>query len=87
MRNTRAGAVLIVLLSLLLLVVGYAGLYIALSEPAPSVARRPDGYLELRYHEHIGGGGYVEPLFWPLSQIDRQLRPERWRGARDISRP
>ncbi|HEV7280373.1 MAG TPA: hypothetical protein VGN57_09190 [Pirellulaceae bacterium] len=82
MKKTRASEGLIVAAALLLLPGAYVGAYLTLSEPVPQVYRSPDGKSEGRsYRERIGGGvggGYLETFFWPLTQLDRKLRPERW---------
>jgi hypothetical protein len=84
MREKRdIGAV--VLMAMLPLMAGaYVGAYLLLSEPTVSVAQASDGGLDVVYGDRFGGGGqYTEAFFWPLTQLDRQLRPERWQ---DMSR-
>lgn len=79
MKDSRAP--LIIAIVLLLLPV-YVAIYLALVIPGGEIIV-PRG-VQLPF-PHAGVtrkyklGGYVsEFIFWPLEQIDRQLRPEKW---------
>jgi hypothetical protein len=58
----------------------YVGAYFALSEPS-SVYYSSDasGVVTFRLQSFRYGGSRVEPFFWPLTQIDRLIRPGYWR--------
>jgi hypothetical protein len=73
MKNTHAlltiGIVLVVTLVL------YVGAYLALLLPPPQAY---NDYLARRWSNYRYGGRIVEWAFWPLEQIDRKLRPQKW---------
>ena len=90
MKERRVSGVPIVAATLLLLAGAYVGAYAILSKPVPHVVRVRTsrvGGLEgdavyRTYREEIGGGvggSYLEAAFWPLTQLDQKLRPDRWR--------
>jgi hypothetical protein len=68
----------IIVAILLLLPVLYAGSYLALVVPRPSVGNSVqlgNGPL----WKYRFGGTYAARLFWPLERIDRTVRPEAWK--------
>jgi hypothetical protein len=59
------------------LLAGYVGLYYATVSPrhAWALPTLPD---------YGAAQPVAEVLFWPVHRIDRKLRPEAWKGFRDI---
>ena len=70
-RPSRA-ATLIVIITLLLLPLGYLGSYAALADTSGQLVMGEDSICYVRHYRC--GGKVAEVLFWPLRQIDRQLR-------------
>jgi hypothetical protein len=81
-RNNVPLALLAVVLVLLLF---YVGSYSALVQPRGVVVQRPwqeeNGEVVLGnwYYHYQYGEHWAERFYWPLEQIDRQVRPEKWR--------
>ena len=66
----RKHAAPIIAATLLLLPALYVGSYLALVEPAPLLFQDQSMYRT--------GGLYADWFYWPLEQIDRQIRPDVW---------
>jgi hypothetical protein len=67
---------------LLLLPVLYLGSYIALVDPYVDSDRPIASFVGGNYNYRYGGR-MTPRFFWPIEQIDRQLRPHMWRPLRD----
>lgn len=65
---------------ILLCVTVYTGAYFALSDPtiAPMLNAPPGDLTKVRIQMFRYGGGTAEVIFWPLTQIDRLVRPSFW---------
>ena len=68
---------LIVAIALLLLPILYVGSYFALVSPKPVDATVPTGTPLVLRHYRVAPS-LAEWVFWPLEQIDRQIRPNAW---------
>ena len=66
------GAPLIVIITLLLLPLGYLGSYAALVDTSGKLVMGDDAICYVRHYRY--GGKAAEVLYWPLRQIDGQLR-------------
>jgi len=66
------GAPLIVIVTLLLLPLGYLGSYAALADTSGGLVMGEDSICYVHHYRY--GGKVAEVLYWPLHQIDRQLR-------------
>jgi hypothetical protein len=66
-------APLIAAILLLLLPLLYLGSYLALVTPGPRI-----GWGSARYSNYRAADEFCIRFFWPLEQIDRQLRPNAW---------
>jgi hypothetical protein len=77
-------APLIVAIVLLVLPVQYVGSYLALVIPGGQfdVTIMHEGRAIKTYPEaaYRMGGSFAKKVFWPVEQIDRQVRPGAWRG-------
>lgn len=74
---------LIVAIVLLLLPVLYAVSYLALVVPGGYIrvgVSRPDVSTTIHLASYRWQDGVCERIFWPLEQIDRQLRPDAWKS-------
>ncbi|QDU30809.1 hypothetical protein ETAA8_59580 [Anatilimnocola aggregata] len=71
-------APLIVAIVLLLLPLLYVVSYVAIVQPYHRSVWIVKGTLEMEYVHYRWGGAYAAKVFWPLEQIDRKLRPNRW---------
>jgi len=58
---------------LLLLPVLYVGSYLMLVTPGMFWWHTPVKCTHYRY-----GGGVAERAYWPLEQVDRRIRPDKW---------
>jgi hypothetical protein len=71
-------APLLAAIALLLLPVLYVGSYLALVSPWQAGLHRSFSFQhESEIHYRIGGR-WAGVVFWPLEQLDRQLRPDAW---------
>jgi len=76
-KPSRAVPILVSAL-LLLLPLFYAGSYAALVDTSGQLVMGDDAICYVRQYRY--GGKVAEVLYWPLRQIDRQLRPSRHVG-------
>ena len=70
--NPSRGVPLIVIVTLLLLPLGYLGSYAALVDTSGQLVMGEDSICYVRHYRY--GGKMAEVLYWPLRQIDRQVR-------------
>ena len=75
-----SAAPLIVAVALLLLPVLYVGSYLALVFPGwrTATVTLPDGRQGTRIVRYRAFDEQCRVIFWPVEQVDRQLRPQAW---------
>jgi hypothetical protein len=83
MTTTRSSApIFVVSLLLLLLLATYVSSYLVLAVPAKVVVWKSPSSPNYRVGHYRYGSGYgAEKFYWPLEQLDRQVRPAAWKPA------
>ena len=67
------------LATIVFLLCGYLGGYFALVEPNITVAESDTGLIGVSVEDHYRvGGRFAESVFWPINQLDRNVRTEKW---------
>jgi hypothetical protein len=84
MGGTRRRYTRVTIAAIVVLLAVYIGTYFVCLKPPPQ------GYndlLDRRWSSYRYGAGFAEIVFWPIEQIDRQLRPGTWTLPTETTSP